>query len=139
MRKNWDISVCICTYNRCQGLRSALESVLGQQADGVRFEVIVVDNNSTDETKQVVDGFVRRGHSNLRYSFEGRQGLSHARNAAIAVARSPLVAFTDDDVPVARDWVSTIKRAFDEHPEAAWVAESAAMLALSATTVADGQ
>ena len=102
-------------------MRSALESVLGQQADGVRFEVIVVDNNSTDETKQVVDSFVRRGHSNLRYVFEGRQGLSYARNAAIAVAGSPLVAFTDDDIRVAPDWVSTIKRVFDEHPEAAWV------------------
>jgi glycosyltransferase involved in cell wall biosynthesis len=121
MSKNWDVSVCICTYNRCQGMRSALESVLGQQADGVRFEVIVVDNNSTDETKQVVDSFVRRGHSNLRYVFEGRQGLSYARNAAIAVAGSPLVAFTDDDIRVAPDWVSTIKRVFDEHPEAAWV------------------
>ena len=86
MTKNWDVSVCICTYNRCQGLRSALESVLGQQADRVRFEVIVVDNNSTDETKQVVDSLVRRGHSNLRYVFEGRQGLSYARNAAVAVS-----------------------------------------------------
>src|SRR5690349_5231481 len=109
MCSSWDVSVCICTYNRCQTLRSALESVLGQEADGVRFEVIVVDNNSTDDTKQVVESFVRRGHSNLRYSFEGRQGLSHARNAGIAVARSPLVAFTDDDIRVAPDWVSTIK------------------------------
>ena len=76
MSENWDVSVCICTYNRCERLRSALESVLGQQADGVRFEVIVVDNNSTDETKQVVDSVVGRGHLNLRYVFEGRQGLS---------------------------------------------------------------
>ena len=121
MRKNWDVSVCICTYNRCQRLRSALESVLGQQADRVRFEVIVVDNNSTDETKQVVDSLVRLGHSNLQYVFEGRQGLSYARNAAVALAGSPLVAFTDDDVRVAPDWVSTIKRVFDEHPEAAWL------------------
>jgi len=121
MPENWDVSVCICTYNRCEGLCSALDSVLGQHADGVRFEVIVVDNNSTDETKQVVESFVRRGHSHLRCVFEGQQGLSHARNAGIAVARSPLVAFTDDDVRVARDWVSTIKRAFEEHPDAAWV------------------
>jgi glycosyltransferase involved in cell wall biosynthesis len=83
--------------------------------------VIVVDNNSTDDTKQVVDSFIRRGHSNLRYVFERRQGLSYARNAAIAVADSPLVAFTDDDVRVAPDWVSTIKRVCDGHPEAAWV------------------
>lgn len=121
MCSSWDVSVCICTYNRCETLRSALESVLGQEADGVRFEVIVVDNNSTDDTKQVVQSFVRRGHLNLQYSFEGRQGLSHARNAGTAMARSPVVAFTDDDIRVAPDWVSTIKRAFDEYPEAAWV------------------
>ena len=119
--KSWDISVAICTYNRCQSLLSALDSVLSQDANGILFEVIVVDNNSRDDTKQVVDSFIGRGHSNLRYTFEPRQGLSHARNAAVAEARSSIVAFIDDDVRVARNWVSTIKRAFDDHPEAAWV------------------
>ena len=119
--KSWDISVAICTYNRCQSLLSALDSVLSQDANGILFEVIVVDNNSRDDTKHVVDSFIGRGHSNLRYTFEPRQGLSHARNAAVAEARSGIVAFIDDDVRVARNWVSTIKRAFDDHPEAAWV------------------
>jgi hypothetical protein len=83
MHTSWDVSVCICTYNRCQTLRSALESVLGQETNDVRFEVIVVDNNSTDQTKQVVDSFVRRGQSNLRYSSEGHR-VPPARHELLA-------------------------------------------------------
>ena len=99
----------------CLSIRSAV--VLSQQADGVRYEVVVVDNNSTDDTKPVVDSFIAQGYSNLRYVFEGRQGLSHARNTAVLrSARSPILAFTDDDVQVAPNWVSTIKRTF-ESPE----------------------
>jgi glycosyltransferase involved in cell wall biosynthesis len=112
------VSVNVCTYNRHRLLRQALESLLAQQLDEtIRYEVIVVDNNSTDETRQVVDEFIGRGHGHLRYLFEQRQGLSYARNAAVAAARAPIVAFTDDDVRVAPTWVQTIKRALDHHPE----------------------
>jgi glycosyltransferase involved in cell wall biosynthesis len=111
------VSVVISTYNRCQLLRGALESVLAQETGGVFYEVIVVDNNSTDRTREVVEEFTARGQANLRYVFEGCQGLSHARNAGIAEARAPLIAFTDDDVCAARNWVASIKRAFDKHPE----------------------
>jgi glycosyltransferase involved in cell wall biosynthesis len=121
MPKDCDVSVSICTYNRCTELRDALESVMCQQASGIRYEVIVVDNNSTDDTKQIVDSFVQSGHNNLRYVFEGRQGLSYARNTAISQARSPLLAFTDDDVRVSPDWVATIKRVFDKHSEVAYI------------------
>jgi glycosyltransferase involved in cell wall biosynthesis len=113
-----DVSVNICTYNRCGMLSEALESVLSQQIyDSGRYEVIVVDNNSTDETREVVESFIARGHENLRYLFEGRQGLSYARNAAVSAARSPILAFTDDDVRVAPNWVATIKQMLDSHPE----------------------
>jgi glycosyltransferase involved in cell wall biosynthesis len=118
---DWDVSVSICTYNRCRLLRDSLESVLSQQANGVRYEVVVVDNNSTDDTKQVVDTFIARGCSNLRYVFEGRQGLSHARNTAVRAAGAPLVAFTDDDVQVASNWVRTIKRSFDSQSAVGWI------------------
>jgi glycosyltransferase involved in cell wall biosynthesis len=118
MRDEWDVSVNICSYNRHRMLQDALERVLSQDLeDGTRYEVIVVDNNSTDRTKEVVEGFIARGHTNLRYVFERRQGLSHARNAAVPAARSPILAFTDDDVRVTRDWVATIKRTLDNHPE----------------------
>ena len=118
---DWDVSVSICTYNRCRLLLDSLDSVLSQQADGVRYEVVVVDNNSTDDTKPVVDSFIARGCSNLRYVFEGRQGLSYARNTAVLEARAPILAFTDDDVQVAPNWVSTIKRTFENRPEVGWI------------------
>jgi glycosyltransferase involved in cell wall biosynthesis len=113
-----DVSVNLCTYNRHQLLHDALESIVSNQIDnGVQYEVVVVDNNSTDQTPQVVQSFIERGHRNVRYVFEGRQGLSYARNAGIAQARSNIVAFTDDDVQVSSDWVATIKRSLDSHPE----------------------
>jgi len=102
-------------------LAGALESVLAQDAGGVRYEFIIVDNNSPDRTREVVESFIARGHGYMRYVFESKQGLSHARNAGIAQARAPIIVFTDDDVRVARDWVSSIKRTFDEHPEVSYV------------------
>jgi glycosyltransferase involved in cell wall biosynthesis len=113
----YDVSVVIITYNRSELLKGAVESVLAQEAEGVRYEVIVVDNNSSDTTRQVVEAHINRGRSNLRYLFEPQQGVSHARNAGLTAARSPVVAFADDDVRVAKDWVANIKRAFDLHPE----------------------
>lgn len=121
MNEPFDVSVVICTYNRCDLLPGALESVLTQESKGARFEVIVVDNNSTDRTRQVVESHLGRSSVSVRYVFEGRQGLSHARNTGIAYARAPIIAFTDDDVRAAPDWVAAIKRAFDEQIEADFV------------------
>jgi glycosyltransferase involved in cell wall biosynthesis len=117
-REMYDVSVNVCTYNRDHLLRGALESIVRNQiSDGVQFEVVVVDNNSTDQTRDVVQSFIERGSRNVRYLFEGQQGLSYARNAAIATARSNIVAFTDDDVQVSPNWVATIKHSLDSHPE----------------------
>src|ERR1043165_5266525 len=109
MSEPLDISVIISTYNRSDMLPGALESVLAQEAGDVRYELIVVDNNSTDKTREVVESFIARGHENVRYIFEGKQGLSHARNAGIAAARSPLIVFTDDDVRAATRGEDSIK------------------------------
>jgi glycosyltransferase involved in cell wall biosynthesis len=121
MDREFDVAVIVCTYNRCGLLPKALESVLAQDAGGVRYEVIVVDNNSTDETRAVVEGFISRGHDNLRYLFEGRQGKSYALNTGISNARAPVIAVTDDDICVEPKWLAAIKRAFDEHPEVDYV------------------
>lgn len=117
MSQQFDVSVIISTYNRCGLLSEALESVLAQTTGSVRYEVIVVDNNSTDRTRQVVESLIERGNANLRYVFEGKQGLSHGRNAGIANASAPIVTFTDDDVRASTDWVANIVRVFDAHPE----------------------
>ncbi|MGB7925674.1 MAG: glycosyltransferase [Pyrinomonadaceae bacterium] len=121
MGERVDVSVVLSTYNRCELLPSALESLLAQEG-GVSYEIILVDNNSNDRTREVVESFIaRHPEANLRYVFEGQQGLSYGWNTGIAQTSAPLIAFTDDDVLVAPDWVASIKRAFDAHPEVDFV------------------
>ncbi len=114
------VSVVLCTYNRADQLASALEPLLAQSGD-VPYELLVVDNNSKDRTADVVNAAARQARTTVRYLFEPKQGLSHARNRGIDEARAPIVAFTDDDVRVADDWVASVARAFDRHPDADYV------------------
>jgi len=111
-----DISVVITTYNRCAILPAAIESVLRQNASDLKYELIVVDNNSTDKTRQVVESFGTEEHKNVRYIFEAKQGAAHGRNAGIAIARGKVIAFMDDDVRARMDWLFNIKQAFDASP-----------------------
>jgi glycosyltransferase involved in cell wall biosynthesis len=115
------VSVVLCTYNRRALLPGALEALLAQEAPGVEYEVVVVDNRSDDGTAELLEGWRARAGGVLRVLAEPRPGVSFARNAGIAAARAPLVAFTDDDVRVAPDWIATIARGFREHPGAAFV------------------
>ncbi len=112
-----DVSVVLCTYDRAEVLPNALDSLLHQDPGNLRYEIVLVDNNSTDATRAVVDSFVARGCQNLRYVFEPKQGKAHALNSGILSSRAPIIAFTDDDVTVAPTWVATIKRTLDDHPE----------------------
>lgn len=115
-----DISVVISTYNRAGTLQTALES-LARQKVGLEYEVVVVDNNSTDSTRQVVETLVAGGYPHLRYVFEPRQGASYGRNAGILASRAPLIAFTDDDLHVAAGWLATLYAALSDHPEVDYV------------------
>lgn len=112
-----DVAVVLCTYNRAEVLPKALDSLLHQDPGAIRYEIVLVDNNSTDATRAVVESLTARGCRHLRYVFEAKQGLAHARNAGIRSARAPIIAFTDDDVTVAPNWLATIKQTFDDHPE----------------------
>jgi glucosyl-dolichyl phosphate glucuronosyltransferase len=110
------VSVVICTYNRADLLPAAIDDVLAQDDPRTpAFELLVVDNNSTDGTRGIVERAVARDHR-VRYLSEARQGLSHARNAGIAAARAPIITFTDDDVRVGADWLATVTRAFETYP-----------------------
>ena len=111
------VSVVLCTYNRARLLEGAIEALAGQ-TPGTPYEVVVVDNASTDDTPAVIEAAVARWPDLVRAVREARQGLSYARNAGIAAATAPIVAFTDDDVRVSADWIGTIARTFAEHPEA---------------------
>lgn len=122
MAAKYAVSVVLSTFNRARLLGPAIDALLGQDSSAPEYEVIIVDNNSTDATASIVQSRLSGGTGpRLRYVFEPRQGLSHARNAGIASARSELVAFTDDDVRVRPDWVRVIKESFDARPDVACV------------------
>lgn len=110
-------SVVIPTYNREETLRLTLQSVLAQRT-AVPYEVIVVDNNSTDGTREVVAAFARGATVDVRYVFEPVQGSSAARNAGIAAARGEVIAFLDDDVIAAPEWLSALAHAYAKLPDA---------------------
>jgi glycosyltransferase involved in cell wall biosynthesis len=112
-----DASIILCTYNRCESLRRTLVSFQTVRATaGLTWELIVVDNNSPDATRQVCGEF--EGRLPLRYLFEGRQGKVHALASGIETAKSDLLMFTDDDVLVDPDWIARIVEAARTHPEA---------------------
>lgn len=115
--KKPDVSVVIGTYNRAEVLRGAVESLLSQDSGGTDYEVIVVDNNSSDDTRSTVENLRDKyGSDKLIYCFERTQGVSHARNRGIAVARGRLIAFTDDDIRPARNWISSVREGFNKFP-----------------------
>jgi glucosyl-dolichyl phosphate glucuronosyltransferase len=103
------ITVVVCTYNRCKSLPATLNSIAGQSfQEPVEWEVLVVDNNSSDQTSEVVEDFSRRYPGRFRYLFEPRQGLSQARNAGVNAARGDILAFTDDDVTFESGWLQSL-------------------------------
>jgi glycosyltransferase involved in cell wall biosynthesis len=110
------LSVVLCTYNRSRLLAGAIEALLTQTAATPPYEVIVVDNNSVDGTRAVVEPFLPGGI--VRYALEPEQGLSVARNHGVGLARADVIAFTDDDVRVSSTWVQAIARAFAEYTDA---------------------
>jgi len=104
-----DVTVVLCTYNRCQSLAKALESVAASiLPESISWEVLVVDNNSTDRTCEVVDDFCRRYPGRFRYLFEPQQGKSHALNMGIREAKGDILAFVDDDVRVGFTWLHNL-------------------------------
>jgi glycosyltransferase involved in cell wall biosynthesis len=117
-----DVSVVVSTYNRADRLPLALTALL-EQVGNVPYEVIVVDNNSTDDTSRVVEALAASASSRgrLRYVFEPRQGLSFGRNAGIASSRGAIIALSDDDVRVAPDWIMRLERVFDARPDVDYV------------------
>ena len=102
-----EISIAVCTYNRSDVLSNCLESLSNQSASTELFEVLIIDNNSTDDTKKIAENFCAK-HVNFRYIFEEKQGLSQARNRAIAEAQGKYLAYIDDDAIADKDWVKNI-------------------------------
>lgn len=106
------ISVVICTYNRAELLANGLQTLCEQTLALTDYEVIVVDNNSQDNTRAVVKDFCRR-YPNIRYFFESQQGLSHARNRGWREAKAAYVAYIDDECKVPSQWLATARQIID--------------------------
>lgn len=116
-----DFTIAICTYNGGDRIPDVLERLCWQlNADDLLWEVIVIDNNSTDHTAAVVERYQRQWPLPvpLRYAFEPRQGASYARHRAVRLARSPLIGFLDDDNLPSMTWVSAAHRFAQNYPRA---------------------
>jgi glucosyl-dolichyl phosphate glucuronosyltransferase len=108
------ISVILCTYNRCQYLRNVLDSISSSEIpESIEWEVLIVDNNSTDQTPEVANEFAIRYPGLFRYILESRPGKSNALNNGIRESRGNVVAFLDDDVIVERTWLRNLTRALE--------------------------
>jgi glycosyltransferase involved in cell wall biosynthesis len=104
-----NVTVILCTCNRSQSLALTLESIAASQfPERVKWEVLVVDNNSTDRTREVAEGFCRQYPGRFRYVFEPRPGKSYALNSGVREARGDVLAFADDDAIVQPNWLHNL-------------------------------
>jgi amino acid adenylation domain-containing protein len=110
--KNPKVSVIIPVYNGEKTLGLCLDSVLNQTCKD--YEVIVVDNNSTDKTKKIIEEFQKK-NSRVKYVFESRVGLSQAKNTGWKNAKGDFVAYIDDDAIASERWVENICNAFENY------------------------
>jgi glycosyltransferase involved in cell wall biosynthesis len=107
MEKVTKLTVVVCTYNRSEILKYCLDSLENQSVNKSNYEVIVVDNNSTDNTKEVVEEYCIN-NNNFRYVFEPVQGLSNARNRGWRESKADWIAYIDDDAKADEKWCENI-------------------------------
>jgi glycosyltransferase involved in cell wall biosynthesis len=112
------ISVIICTYNRDKYIYNVLKSLALGTLEHSAYEIILVDNNCTDNTRSEVDHFCNVfPQVTLRYFVETNQGLSHARNRGIRESKGDILVYVDDDATVNPDYLKTYADWFASHPE----------------------
>lgn len=104
-------SIIICTYNRAPSLRETIASVLEVSSNRIDHEIIVIDNNSTDDTSFVVKSFDEKVP--LKYFLETQQGLSHARNRGLTEAKGKILVFLDDDIDLDKNYFQCCDRLFE--------------------------
>ncbi len=105
-------SIVICTYNRPILLEATLRSLLDLDFDPGQYEIIVVDNAGSDQSRDVFDSISKNGSCPMRYTREEQLGLSHARNKGVSTARGSIVAFLDDDELVEPNWLGELIRPY---------------------------
>ena len=113
------ISVIICTYNREKYIYNVLKSIAENDLSRKEYEVVLVNNNSTDNTEQECRRFEADfPEVKFRYCLETSQGLSYARNCGIRQSEGDLLAYVDDDATVNKEYLSTYARFFAKRPDA---------------------
>jgi glycosyltransferase involved in cell wall biosynthesis len=104
------ISAIICTHNRDRYLAKAIDSLLTQTCDD--YEILVIDNASTDNTRQVVEPYL--SNPRFRYHYEAQVGLSVARNTGSKLSNAPILAYLDDDAIASPQWLQTFIDAYHQ-------------------------
>jgi glycosyltransferase involved in cell wall biosynthesis len=111
-------SIIICTFNREKYLPACLDHLKQQTADPDSYEIVIVNNNSTDSTKSICENFQKENpHIHCSYIEEERPGLSYARNSGVNAAKGEIVCFIDDDAFAHRDYVQNLSNCIDKLPE----------------------
>ena len=122
MANELKISVVICTYNRDKFIGEALESLAKQNISSDKFEVIIVNNNSTDNTEVICKKFIGQNPKlDVKYVIETNQGLSFARNRGIEESKYEIITYIDDDAYTKSDFLKIIFNYFNEHPTTAGI------------------
>jgi len=112
------ISAVICSYNRARFILNAVDSIFRQDLDKSMYEVIVVDNNSMDNTLELLSDYKKRHPDyNFRFYTEPNQGVAYARTRCAKEAKGEIVAYLDDDSTAQPGWLKDIAEFFDRHPD----------------------
>lgn len=107
------VSIIIPTQNRCGLLAEAIDSLVNQSLDKTEYEILIVDNCSTDSTKSVVERFAEETDGLVTYLYEERPGSHFARNGAVKHAKGEYLYFTDDDILAEKDMLKNLIAIFD--------------------------
>jgi glycosyltransferase involved in cell wall biosynthesis len=111
------ISIVICTHNRAELLQDAVSSFSKMHGlKDIAHELLVIDNNSTDSTRKVIENFSKI--KTLRYVFEEKLGLSYARNRGIRESSGEIIAYVDDDILFGEWWLSELRKGIKKWPDA---------------------
>jgi len=112
------LSIVVCTYNRDNYIGKTLEHLLDQHIETIDYEVIIVNNNSTDHTDTICQDFIsNHPQAPFHYFIEHNQGHSYSRNRGIAESKGNIISFIDDDAFVHHDFGTNIITYFNSHPE----------------------
>ena len=106
------VTIIVCTYNRASLLEKTLQALLAQKTNA-EYEIVVIDNNSTDRTKEAVKKVAHNAEIPVRYYIEKEQGISSARNRGAQEARGEYIAYIDDDAIASENWLREIINSFE--------------------------